>query len=175
MTPPAAAKVERMGLAELKHELRRRGLLIDGGSSPMARTGAGVGAGAGRQLKTALHFWCRFTRHHSWRRHRLQASRRFSAWIMTRTCFNQMVGHARGKHHARWRMGNVLHRMSRTKQLAALSAWHAAHVKLIYYKGVARRMVNTSQRQGQTMAFAGWVDFHCARMTVERKLAKVET
>ena len=125
--------------------------------------GAAVSAQSGtyRQLVTALMYWKRFTRHHSWRRLRLDASLRFSKWIRMAACFKCIRSYAARRAQTRARRLRVVSRLRLRKAAGAFTAWVDAvdekHTQDAFHHECMRRILNTCRNRALTAAFEAWV------------------
>ena len=136
---------------------RRRILSEASDSAPLPRA-----AGAHRQLATTLAYWKRFTRHHGWRRQRMQASLRFSMWLRMGACFKRLRLNAAGERHAHRLQQHVAHKLRARFLRATLCAWDRAadgnRRRRDFHRLVLRRMVNARRNRMLFAAFEGWSD-----------------
>jgi hypothetical protein len=168
----AASGLARRGAASYHHRTR---VLPDSPESSFLQAGASVAMQSGtyRQLVTVLMYWKRFTRHHSWRRLRLQASLRFSMWIRMHACFKCIRAYAENRSFSRRARTRVIARMRMHHTAAAFTSWGSMVTQRrqvrSFHLECARRIYNRALHRVSAGAFETWLLY----MEWESRAAKI--
>ena len=123
----------------------------------------GYRAGTNRQMATTLTYWKRFTRHHMWRRQRVQSSLRFSHWLRKLACFKQMRLYSAEEIHSRRVQRHAVRRLLRHRNYLVFVQWarcsQAGARRREFHRECIRRIVNSSAHRVISAAFDGWLSF----------------
>ena len=123
----------------------------------------GYRAGTHRQMATTLTYWKRFTRHHMWRRQRMQSSLRFSNWLRKLACFKQMRLYSAEEIHSRRVQRHAVGRLLRHRSFLVFTQWarcsEASARRRDFHRECIRRIVNSSAHRVVSAAFDGWLSF----------------
>lgn len=123
----------------------------------------GYRAGTHRQMATTLTYWKRFTRHHGWRRQRMQASLRFSHWLRMLACFKRMRVFSAEEMQKRRVQRHAVCRILRHHSHITFAYWARCTETSVrrrnFNRECMRRIVNSGAHRATSAAFEGWLSF----------------